>query len=551
MVASRKEVTAAKRLMRESLTPLQKYENAQKKLANLRSKNVINDQAFQAGLAKEKRLYEDLIGVTARRQRAEQLMNQQRERARQVIDSLKTKEQRLAEQTRELDRLHRRGLITLDQRNRKLKQMQREVRGLTLAEKARAAITSRLAVGLRAASLAGATIAVARNASRQFQEVDRLAKFARQVDFPIEKLTKFQFVAAETSSVTDQTFNMAMQRMVRRTSEAANGTGEAVSALREMRFNAKLLNQLKPDQRFLMIADALKAVGNQSDRNRLAMKLFDSEGVKLVNTLQLGSKEILRQSQRAAQLGLVVNEIDAGNIERANDAVYEMQRAWAGVGRTIAKDVAPILTKVMSLTADVIKGTNLRATTPFGILGNAAIRPADSLAPIKERAELEKARNALIKRENSLIRSRHAQFRKQITNELREFFRVDEFVSDFNRRLTQARKGPELLTGFQNFGREFARNFILNIPNLEPPKTNRPVSQRRRFDAVPDSIQSGSAEAFRLLNRTRAAADPALTAQQKTATATEQMSEKMDRMVELLENLGLQADPFDSPFSEP
>ena len=82
---------------------------------------------------------------------------------------------------------------------------------------------------------------------------------------------------------------MAMQRFTRRAAEAAQGTGEAKGAIRELGLDAQKLQKLPLDDQMKVLADAFGNVQNESDKLRIAFKLFDSEGAALVNTLALGS----------------------------------------------------------------------------------------------------------------------------------------------------------------------------------------------------------------------------------------------------------------------
>ena len=83
--------------------------------------------------------------------------------------------------------------------------------------------------------------------------------------------------------------------MTRRVAEARNGTGEAKKALKEMGISLRDSsgNAKTTEQIFLEVVDVMKGMTNQSDIVRLSFKLFDSEGVALVNMMQQGKEDIL------------------------------------------------------------------------------------------------------------------------------------------------------------------------------------------------------------------------------------------------------------------
>ena len=167
------------------------------------------------------------------------------------------------------------------------------------------------------------------------QAADQLAKTADKLGLNTRELAGLQ-LAAKLTGVETNKLNLGLQRMVRRVSEAAQGTGEAQGALRELGLDAERLNRLSPDQQFTRIAAALSQVESQSDKIRIAFKLFDSEGVDLVRTLALQEGGLREVQRRAEAYGTALSRIDAKRIEQANDAVTEAQEAFRGIGTTIA-----------------------------------------------------------------------------------------------------------------------------------------------------------------------------------------------------------------------
>lgn len=67
---------------------------------------------------------------------------------------------------------------------------------------------------------------------------------------------------------------MAMQRMTRRAAEAAQGTGEAQKAIKELGIDAVKFSNLSLEEKMYQLSDALQGVGNESDQLRIAFKLL-------------------------------------------------------------------------------------------------------------------------------------------------------------------------------------------------------------------------------------------------------------------------------------
>jgi len=147
------------------------------------------------------------------------------------------------------------------------------------------------------AAVAAATTAVYKFTSAQAEAGDAAAKMSYRLGLTVEGLSELSYVA-ERGGVQVNTMTMALQRMTRRVAEAAKGTGEAKDAIKELGIDAAALTQLSPDQQFYQIAEALQEVEGQSNRVRLAFKLFDSEGVSVIQTLKGELSETRKEFER-------------------------------------------------------------------------------------------------------------------------------------------------------------------------------------------------------------------------------------------------------------
>jgi len=172
--------------------------------------------------------------------------------------------------------------------------------------------------------------------------VDSLAKVSDKLGIATDSLAKLRF-AAEQTGVSSNTLDMALQRMTRRVAEAGQGTGEAVKALKELGLNAKDLAQQSPDQVFREVTRAMEGVDNQSDKVRLAFKLFDSEGVNLVNTLGAGVDDLDRFGDEAEAAGLAISRDMAARVEGANDALNRVSKTTEGFSQQLAVKFAPAI----------------------------------------------------------------------------------------------------------------------------------------------------------------------------------------------------------------
>lgn len=173
---------------------------------------------------------------------------------------------------------------------------------------------------------------------------DKTAKVATRLGVAVEKLSELQ-IAAELSGVSADTFNMALQRMTRRLAEAAQGTGEAKDAIIELGLDAQKLSQMAPDAAFREIAGALGNVKDQSDKVRLAFKLFDSEGVALLQMLKNGKAGLDEMTEAARATGGVLTDEGAKAAEQYKDALLLLTKTWEGFQQKVITPILPVLTQ--------------------------------------------------------------------------------------------------------------------------------------------------------------------------------------------------------------
>ena len=171
---------------------------------------------------------------------------------------------------------------------------------------------------------------------------DSLGKTARKIGVTTEALASMRY-AAQLTGVETSTMDMALQRFTRRTAEAAMGTGEAKGALKELRLDAAKLIKMPLDKQMQELAGAFSEVATDADKVRLAMKLFDSEGVALVNTLGLGKEALIEMAAEANTLGIALSSDAVQGVEDANDAFTRLGALFRGVRDQTVASLAPAL----------------------------------------------------------------------------------------------------------------------------------------------------------------------------------------------------------------
>lgn len=169
----------------------------------------------------------------------------------------------------------------------------------------------------------------------------QLDNTSKKLGINAESLQRLRHVAEQTGVATT-TFDMALQRFSRRTAEAAMGTGEARDALRQLGIELKDSEgkTRSVEELFMELPDAFGKVNSESEKLRLAFKLFDSEGVALKNTLSLTSEQMKKMSD--------INVLSQSDIDIAS----EFQR----VTNDLSKNTMTLMQKaVVSVANDILK----------------------------------------------------------------------------------------------------------------------------------------------------------------------------------------------------
>ena len=253
---------------------------------------------------------------------------------------------------------------------------------------------SKVAV-LGAKAVAGLAVAINGLAFNQARLGAQLQDTSNKLGLNVEFLQEFRF-AAEQVGISSQTADMALQRFTRRLSEAARGEGEAEDALKQLGIQLRDANgNLRDTDEILFdVADQLEGVESQSERVRIAFKLFDSEGVALVNTLSKGSDEIQKFADRARELDIVLTQQETQRLKNLDDSFTELGLVLKGLADDFVLGLAEALEITNQEMINMINNNKELARTLGAGVGEALKTTAATLEVIVENIDL--VRNALI-----------------------------------------------------------------------------------------------------------------------------------------------------------
>ena len=288
----------------------------------------------------------------------------------------------------EVGAMHKRGMLDANTYGRKIAMINKAFHGpapdkmLTRMGKAAGVARTKFNQAGRSILMFGkSTIAmlgaggVVYGLKKTIDSIDKLGHVASKLGMTTEALGKLRY-AAKLSGVEANTFDMAIQRMTRRLSEASHGAGEAQGALAELsKFglpDPSKLAAMSPGKAFAEIADAMSKVQHQSDRVRLSFKLFDSEGVALVNTLKMGRAGLEAAGREAERFGLAIGSIGVKRVQEARQGLDRMGAAASGVFAEMTIAISPYVTAVGE---DLVKAYSQAGTAALDASNKMDVSP--------------------------------------------------------------------------------------------------------------------------------------------------------------------------------
>lgn len=172
--------------------------------------------------------------------------------------------------------------------------------------------------------------------------IDRVGKSAAKLGVTTEELSKLSF-AAEKSGVSAQQFEVAVQRLVRKTGDAVNGLGEAQKAFENFGIDAEAFAKLNLEDKIAELSVAFNSIGDRSEALSALQKLVDSEGLGLAVLLEQGPSGIKALTDELERLGGVVRADLAADAAKLADALTTMEGSAKGAAFTLGGPVVQAL----------------------------------------------------------------------------------------------------------------------------------------------------------------------------------------------------------------
>lgn len=181
--------------------------------------------------------------------------------------------------------------------------------------------------------------------------MDEVLKASETLGISTENLIGLKHAAAEADVPFETLTNSIFKMEDGLATAAKTGKGPAADALRSLRLSAKDLVNMRPDEAFTVIGDALNGVGNAAQRNSLAMDIFGKSAAKIDAVLRLGGEGVHAATQETQRLGMSFSAIDAKKVDAAGDAIGKLGSAIKGAAQQTVIRLAPAIEKMATSAA--------------------------------------------------------------------------------------------------------------------------------------------------------------------------------------------------------
>jgi len=215
---------------------------------------------------------------------------------------------------------------------------------------------SAAAAGAGIKALGAAVVGPLAAATRSFQTAgDEIQKLGIRTNASAAFLSELGF-AAEQSGTNLDSVGAALFRMNRRVANATTEMGPAQRAIELLGLSAQQLNRLSTEDRFLVLADALSKMKNETLAAQLGFEIFGDNFRQIKPLIDEGAGGIRALTAEAKELGITIGQEDADAAAKLGDAMNRVGRSVQASFLKLGAAVAPTITKIADTIAGISAG---------------------------------------------------------------------------------------------------------------------------------------------------------------------------------------------------
>jgi len=185
-------------------------------------------------------------------------------------------------------------------------------------------------------------------------EIDKLSKESRTLGTSVQDLRELRFAFGEIAGLDTGQTDKALERLTRAIGEANAGGKEQQAVFKALKLDSQELARAGTAEAMRQLAGAIQAVESPTERMRIAIKIFGREGADVINVLSGGREALDASAEAVSRYAGVISDLDAAQIEAANDAWSRVSMALAGLTEQAAVKLAPALQVAAEKVLDIL-----------------------------------------------------------------------------------------------------------------------------------------------------------------------------------------------------
>lgn len=195
------------------------------------------------------------------------------------------------------------------------------------------------------------------------QWADSMNTLSKTTGISTSELQKFEY-ATQLIDVSMDTLSGSLTKLTRNMAAAAeNGTGAAAESFDKL--NVSILDssgQLKDrEEVFYDVIEALGKVGNETERDALAMEIFGKSAQQL-NPLIMGGADALKAiGDEAEKAGLILSQDQLDGLNKFNDEIDSLISKSNSLQRLTASQMTPAVEGLLEVADDLLDEVNAMA----------------------------------------------------------------------------------------------------------------------------------------------------------------------------------------------
>lgn len=214
------------------------------------------------------------------------------------------------------------------------------------------------AMGVAAAAIAGVAEAVKalhENAIEYAAQADELMTQSMVTGLSTTLLQELQY-AEPMIDVSVETITGSMKKLTTEMADAAGGNEKLQESFKNLGVSITGTDgQLRSaEDVFFDIVDALGEMGNDTERDAVAMALLGKSAQELNPLIKQGT-DTLRDYMKAADENYVLTEDQIAALGELDDAVHQNELQWEALKKQLAAQFAPTSTKVLETFGEMVE----------------------------------------------------------------------------------------------------------------------------------------------------------------------------------------------------